>query len=365
MNYMNYKEVVQAVTDIRQHFGKDILANKIRFLSAFDDFAPALHKERKILEFALDERINYIFLDADKREPEKKEAAVRNAMIKLINEAWLSEYAAYMIIDCFSDALDWDVDIVKAINAIQDTQENNADNVAECNDSDMTHKKPPEELLYIKGQQAYLQKNYKEAVINYIMSATKGMSLAQNEMGKCYEYGHGVVEDKTKAFEWYMKAAEQNCAEAQYNIGRYYDNGINVAKDKYKAFEWYLKAANQGHAVAQIYVGYEYFHGKCIGQNKRKAFEWYLKAATKGYSYAQNEVGYCYYNGFGVPIDKQKAFEWYLQAAEQNNHTAQFNTGWCYHYGIGVEQNKKQAKHWYKKASDNGNINAKEMLWEL
>jgi TPR repeat protein len=343
---MDYKEVVRVVTDIRHQFGKEILLNKTKFLSAFDDFAPKLHKERKILEFALDEQINHIFLDADKKEANKKEIAVKNAMSKLKDEAWFSEQAAHMIIDCFSAALDWNVP-VNSFNAVQD---NNS---------------TKEELLYIKGQQAYLAKNYKEAVINYIMSASKGMALAQNGIGKCYEYGHGVIEDKSKACEWYLKAAEQNCADAQYNMGRCYYKSIGVTEDKIKAFYWHIKAANQGHAIAQIYVGYEYFNGNCIGQNKRKAFEWYLKAANQGYAYAQNEIGYCYFNGYGITVDKSKAFEWYLKSAEQDNHAAQFNAGWCYQYGIGVEKNTKQAKYWYKRALNNGNANAKEMLWGL
>ena len=63
---MNYEQVMMAMADMRKHFGKDILSNKMKFLSAFDDFAPKLQKERKLIELALNEKINYIFLEADK-----------------------------------------------------------------------------------------------------------------------------------------------------------------------------------------------------------------------------------------------------------------------------------------------------------
>lgn len=325
---MDCREVVQVVKDIKRRFGKEILLDKAKFLSAFDDFAPKLRKEKKILSVALDEKINYIFLDADARETENKASAIKNSVAKLTGEAWLSEKAAQMIADCFTEALEWDISSLKQ-NLNLCLSNGKADKPLEIQTAAIQLKDVNGELIFIRGQQLYLEENYRDAAMYFIMASVKGIVSAYNALAQCYECGHGVPEDKLKAFEWH------------------------------------LKAAVQGHAVSQIHIGYDYFHGKNTSKNRRKAFEWYLKAANQGYSYAQNETGYCYYNGYGVKEDKRQAAEWYKKAAEQGNAAAQFNFGWCCQHGIGAEKSINQAKYWYRKAADNGNINAKEMLFEI
>ena len=115
--------------NIRRHFGKDILSDKLWFLSAFDDFAPKLRREKKILEFALDEQINWILLDADKKGADKKEIAVKNSRGKLIGEAWLSERAAHMAIECFTAVLGWNTAVNTAANALSVVRKNNINNI--------------------------------------------------------------------------------------------------------------------------------------------------------------------------------------------------------------------------------------------
>ncbi|MFQ9858028.1 MAG: tetratricopeptide repeat protein [Ruminococcus callidus] len=53
------------------------------------------------------------------------------------------------------------------------------------------------------------------------------------------------------AVKWYTKAAEQECPEAQYELGKCYETGDGVGEDKAKAAELYRKAAVQGYAEAQ------------------------------------------------------------------------------------------------------------------
>ncbi|KAK8844370.1 hypothetical protein M9Y10_024227 [Tritrichomonas musculus] len=79
-----------------------------------------------------------------------------------------------------------------------------------------------------------------------IMKAESGDAQAQFSLGCCYSLGEGVIQDKKKAFEYYMMAAEQGHIKAQYLVASSYSYGKGIEQDKKKAFEFYLKAAEQG-----------------------------------------------------------------------------------------------------------------------
>ncbi|MBQ6870584.1 MAG: SEL1-like repeat protein, partial [Alistipes sp.] len=119
------------------------------------------------------------------------------------------------------------------------------------------------EQLSAKGNEHYGKKEYNSAVQYYHKAALMGYADAQNNLGICYELGHGVTKSTTEAVKWYRKAAEQWLAEAQNNLGLCYKHGKGVAQDNYEAVKWYRKAAEQGHAGAQNNLGicYELGHG--------------------------------------------------------------------------------------------------------
>lgn len=49
--------------------------------------------------------------------------------------------------------------------------------------------------------------------------------------------------------------AEGGEAQAQYRLGRCYDTGFAMAEDKAAAVRWYRKAAEQGHVMAKRALG--------------------------------------------------------------------------------------------------------------
>ncbi len=65
-------------------------------------------------------------------------------------------------------------------------------------------------------------------------------------LGKHYE----TMQDYAKAKNWYTTAANLGYAEAEYSLGRLYDTGTGVKQDKAAALAWYRKAAEQGHPAA-------------------------------------------------------------------------------------------------------------------
>ena len=102
-----------------------------------------------------------------------------------------------------------------------------------------------------KGQNAFDNEDYYEAVKWYRKAAEQGHAFAQTNLGLCYEEGKGVSQDYYEAVKWYRKAAEQGQADAQHNLGVCYYNGRGVSQNTYEAIKWFRKAAEQGNLNAK------------------------------------------------------------------------------------------------------------------
>src|SRR6266700_2474634 len=77
------------------------------------------------------------------------------------------------------------------------------------------------------------------ASIGIVLSGT-AFALPQPDAEAAYSRG-----DYATAFKIWLPLAEQGSAEAQRNVGRMYERGEWVAQDKQAAAEWYRKAAEQ------------------------------------------------------------------------------------------------------------------------
>ena len=178
------------------------------------------------------------------------------------------------------------------------------------------------------------------------------IAIAQYSLGRMYDNGEGVAEDKVEAVRLYTLAADQNHADAQYNLGLMYDNGEGVAEDKVEAVRLYTLAADQNHAAAQCNLGRMYDNGEGVAEDKVEAVRLYTLAADQNHAYAQYNLGRMYANGEGVAEDKVEAVRLYTLAADQNHATAQYNLGWMYANGEGVAEDKVEAVRLYTLAAD-------------
>lgn len=70
------------------------------------------------------------------------------------------------------------------------------------------------------GALYYAAEKYKDAVSWLEKAAKQGVAAAQVDLGKCYEYGNGVMRSKLTAKKWYKKAAEQGNALAKLKLSR-------------------------------------------------------------------------------------------------------------------------------------------------
>lgn len=175
---------------------------------------------------------------------------------------------------------------------------------------------------FAQGQALYQAGRFTEAIPHIQAAAESGDTQAQLLLGKCYDFGKGVVKNTQQAAVWYTRAAQAGNANAQDNLGTCYATGAGVPKD-----------------LAQ-------------------AFHWYSRAAAQNYPSAYNNLGLCYRNGEGVAQDAVRAANCFRQAAELGNAAAQYNLGRCYYHGLGVPQSETDARLWVGKAAAQNYQNA-------
>ena len=103
---------------------------------------------------------------------------------------------------------------------------------------------------YILGQ--LVDQNFKKAV-RYLKKAVRQEHAdATWLLGKCYFYGHGVLEDKVKAFKRYKQAADLGSAGGARDAAICLMEGIGTERDERQAYG-YLKIAAEKDLTAQCF----------------------------------------------------------------------------------------------------------------
>ena len=65
---------------------------------------------------------------------------------------------------------------------------------------------------------------------------------ATYNLGICYHYGHGTHVDLARAYELYLESANAGYGKGMVLIGRFYNRGLYVAQDRRQAEYWLQKA---------------------------------------------------------------------------------------------------------------------------
>ena len=155
-----------------------------------------------------------------------------------------------------------------------------------------------------EGYDALARKDYATAMKEYRPLAERGNAEAQYRVGRMYEFGQGVPQDKAQGIAWIRKAAAQNHADAQQELGFVYATGDGVKQDDVQAVAWFRKAAMQGDATAQYNLGLLYAKGQGVPKDYAQAIDWWRKAAVQGNADAQFKLGVVYHTGQGVTQDE-------------------------------------------------------------
>ena len=93
---MTVSKVIKVIID---QFGSEIILQKNKFLAIFEDYAPMLKKEKKIISIALDENVASLFINCQINE---REAVVRKAKRTL--NTIMSASAINLVVSSFTDA---------------------------------------------------------------------------------------------------------------------------------------------------------------------------------------------------------------------------------------------------------------------
>jgi hypothetical protein len=108
-------------------------------------------------------------------------------------------------------------------------------------------------VSYDKG--SGVPRDLHEAVNWYSKAAAQGEPASQAELGSMYEGGvGGVPENWDLAARLYYVSAMQGWANGQFLLGRAFEFGIGVPQNREAAIEWFRQAAEQGASRAQYWA---------------------------------------------------------------------------------------------------------------
>jgi TPR repeat protein len=153
------------------------------------------------------------------------------------------------------------------------------------------------------------------------------------------------------AAEIWRPLAEQGNPAAEVGMGKLYDFGWGVPQDRVQATAWYQKAADQGFAEGECTIGLGYVEGGRVQPHDISlGLALMKKAVDHGSGSCAESIGELYRVGlFGVSKDPVEAAAWHRRGAEMGDTLAEGRLGIDYQFGIGVERDSVLAAYWYRK----------------
>ncbi len=195
------------------------------------------------------------------------------------------------------------------------------------------------------------------------MFAKNGSPLSQLRIGRCYEYGYGIIQDHDTAIDWYIKAANQGNVKAYLNLWHINLGDGQLYWDPKESLRWLMKAAKCNDSNALYELGLAYLCGDLeLEPNYENGVKWLFKSAEQGNENALFKLGECYYKGIGVEQNYEKALDCYNNATKKGHSWTQYRMGSYYYVGDYVEQNYVKAVIWFSKAAESGFKDAQNLL---
>src|SRR2546428_569966 len=135
---------------------------------------------------------------------------------------------------------------------------------------------------------AYHQKDYATAIKEFTVLAEQGNEDAQLILGKMYNLGQGVKQDRDQSIKWFKASAVQGNADAQFFLGSMY---LLPQKDIAEGVKWLRLSAEQGLQDAQYLLGKAYLQGaKELARDPVQGDMWLRLAAKDNKQFYQDEL---------------------------------------------------------------------------
>lgn len=215
--------ISEAIAYIAYEYGKNSVWNPKKLNAYLSDLAPSLTKERRRIKVAFSVGAVDILKNAVDKGEEERKLYIMQAVSCLMNDADVSEPAARATVSYFTDAFKWKVAL-----------------------------KSKPEMWTDKAYEAYGSGDYKTAVKFAKLSANYENAAAQNLLGDCYYWGHGVDVNEFKAAEYYKRAADNGDSNAMCSLADCYASGVGVPQSMEKARKYYRKSADMGNKRALL-----------------------------------------------------------------------------------------------------------------
>jgi TPR repeat protein len=189
-----------------------------------------------------------------------------------------------------------------------------------------------------------------------------GLSLHADELGEAEQaLNNGEYE---QALTMFSKLAKEGEPGAMIGLGRMYQGGLGVAQNREAAVEWFSQAvliwnerAKQNDPRAYASLGVLFNKGIAFQQDKERARRYFRTAfdlaqpiALEGDPEAQHLIGMLYSSGKGVEKDIYAGADWLAKAGEGGNETAIRMLVHIYECGCrGLPKDEKKSEYWRAK----------------
>jgi len=173
------------------------------------------------------------------------------------------------------------------------------------------------DIAFNRGVQAYSAGNVSGAVDDWRVASNAGHVGASWLLGNLYEQGKGIPQDRSMAFDFFLRAARGGHPDAAIKVAKIFQNGdaeLGIKRDYKKALPMYERAALAAKAEAQYELGKMYAFGEGVQPSPSEALRWQLLAAKKRYVPSFIEMSRLYFNGEGVTTDRVEGWMYLILA---------------------------------------------------
>ncbi|HEX9079233.1 MAG TPA: tetratricopeptide repeat protein, partial [Desulfuromonadaceae bacterium] len=151
----------------------------------------------------------------------------------------------------------------------------------------------PARADFTAGMAAYQEGDYALALREFVAD---GSPEALFYLGRMYEKGEGVRQDRQEAERYYRQAADAGFVAEPAD-----DDAGGMRAQLVRS------GAERGYPKSETKLGLMYLEGDGVAQDKRHGAALLMKAADQGYAEAQYVLYHLYSAGDGVERDPQKA----------------------------------------------------------
>jgi TPR repeat protein len=178
------------------------------------------------------------------------------------------------------------------------------------------------EVLNIKSKELLNEEKFEKALPILIEAAELGNAESQYNLGVCYQFGYGTVQNDSVATSWYLKSAEQGWTDSEYKMSYAYIKGTGIEKNEQKAFVYTLKCATKKDVECIFNLISCYTDGIGTEKDSVQVLEWAVELAKMETSENLNVSGkitsarlnlaHMFMNGKGVNKDIVKSYTWFI-----------------------------------------------------